>query len=248
MKLIKRFFKDLKKGQNIPLLLTIIVNIALIIMRMFHLVTDIDINVAILGTLIVFLSYTYAIKVISSDLNDKITGYNLDYHINSWNKYNLEGTIKNSKKSIQILNRVGFNAMNSNFGEIKNALNRNCDVQIIIGDLNVAKIQANWTDGTKTEDDYKRDHERCLELFVRLKNEKSSGKIEIKTIPVSFSYSAIIIDQASDNAEYTIAPYSFPTISDYGWQITSNKKESQNLSKYLAKDFTLAWSKGTLVD
>jgi hypothetical protein len=247
MELIKRFFQDLKKGQNIPLLVTIIVSIALIVMRMFNLVTDIYINVAILGSLLIFLSYTYAIKVISSDLNDKITGVNLDNHINSWNKYNLTETLKKSKKSVQIFNRVGYNAMKLNFGEIKNALDRNCNVQIIIGDLNVAKSQANWTDGTKTEDDYKRDHERCLELFVRLKKEKSSGKLEVRTIPVSFSYSAVIVDQESNNAEYTIAPYSFPTISDYGWQITSNKKESQNLSKYLTKDFNLAWEKGTLV-
>ena len=248
MKLFKRFFQDLKKGQNLSLLLIFFLSILIIILNTFNFISDVYVNIAILSSLLIFLTYTYGIKTIATDINEKITGVNLDNHVNDWNRYNLTEILTKSKKTIQIFNRVGYSVINSNFGELKNALDRNCKVQIIIGDEYVAINQSNWTGGTKKAEDYKRDYERCIELLKRLSNEKISGSIEVKTIPVPFPYSAVIIDQESNNAEYSIAPYSYPTFSHYGWQITSNKKESQNFATYVSKDFELAWKHGVLTN
>lgn len=255
--ILNNYWRDLKKGENLLMTATVVIAVVLILLRLFGCVKDSIVNVGILIVLSVFLISNYILRLSIELLSGKVVKLdddisnqkvNLDDFVGEWHKYNLTQTFAKANRSIKIINRIGYNSLKSNFSLLLDALNKGCDIKVIIGDANVAKNQSIWSWSDKTRDDYQRDHEMAIALYKELDKEKKTGKLEVKTIPVAFSYSAVIIDSENLDSDYMVAPYSYPSKSDYGWQITSNEKASQNFTSFIEKDFDLAWNKATILE
>ena len=83
---------------------------------------------------------------------------------------------------------------------------------------------------------------------VNKKNDVNNSNLELRAVSVPLAYSGFIIDSRENNSKYVIAPYSYPTSRDYGWQIVMNNRTNSNLSRYIEKDFLLAWEASTPID
>ena len=255
--LFNQYWHGLKEGKNILISATVLIAISLVLLRIFKIVDDSTVNVGILIVLSVFLVSSYVLSVTTEALERKVDNLsddlerhkvNLDDFIGDWHKYNLTNTFKKAKKSIKIVNRIGHNSLANNYQVLLEALNRDCEIMIIIGNEEVAKQQSLWTWTNKEEIEYLKEHARTIELLGLLKKEKITGEIKVRMIPVPYSYSLIIVDSQDADSHFMVAPYSFPTRTDYGWQITSNELTSKNLASFIEKDFELAWGKSKKID
>lgn len=231
---------DVKQGKNIDLAVLLITSIVLAILDIVGIakIEWVILGIfSILGYLLIFQYY-----------ETKLPKSNLDSSICDWHNYNLNKILDDSISDVVIINRVGYNTISSEYRRLLSKVNNGAKVKILLGNREVAASQSMWSSIKKSSDRYIQEWEDAIDLIKKLKNESVSGSVELRVIPVPFAYSAIIVNLDSHNPSYVIAPYSYPTYRDYGWQIITDKTTANNFSNYIEQDFSLAWKISEIIE
>ena len=255
-KLFQAVITDIRNRENIDLYLSVLIGFIVVILDIFGFVrTDVTIAAVLAVLTLITIGMANDRKTtqllhlsttkLSSQVEDLISSFHVDNFFEHGIYYSLGDRFDKAESEIWLLGRIGYNTINNNYSALEQSLNRGCQIRMIICSEDVVGSQAKWSRTGKTREDYRREWKQSIMMATQLLDScrNKQGMLEVRVIPVLYSYSGTYIDPRSEDGLFSFTPYSFPSRRDYGWEFKANYATAPKICGYLKADFEKLWEK-----